>query len=162
MTPAFPLGGGISVPIWPIPIAFPALPQCAMDEIIALIDEFVTGKLYITRVFTPLTPLFTDCYDFVIPSYMVNGPVCPTDPNQRIDWVNCKDVGVSDGIQSELLLLFLFFYSRRRSRRVLTCFSNRFTLSRLLVVWSRLYQFYDQHCGNMLGYAVARYGRLFA
>ena len=66
-----------------------------MDEIIALIDEFVT-----------------DCYDFVLPSYMVNGPVCPTDPNQRIDWVNCKDVGVSDGIQSELLLLFLFFFIR--------------------------------------------------
>ena len=39
---------------------------------------------------------------------MVNGDVCPADPNQMIDFVSCKDVGVSDGLQN---LLFLGYWT---------------------------------------------------
>lgn len=92
MTPSFPLTQGLNVPIWPIPVAFPALPECALDDIVALADKFIT-----------------DCYSgpgspMVIPEYLINGELCPADLNTHIDVVNCKDVGVSDGIQNLLFL----------------------------------------------------------
>jgi hypothetical protein len=40
LTPSFPIGGGMNVPIWPVPVAFPALPECALDEIVALADKY--------------------------------------------------------------------------------------------------------------------------
>lgn len=91
LTPSFPLGGGVQLPIWPVPVAYPTLPECFMDSCVGLLDKFVT-----------------DCYDFWIPDYMVNGEVCPTDPNQRIDWINCKDVGISDGKKKTMFLFFFF------------------------------------------------------
>lgn len=97
MTPSFPLGGGLSVPIWPLPVAFPALPECFLDEFVALADKYIT-----------------DCYsgpgssNMLIPTYLINGELCPTAAGQRIDVANCKDVGVSDGIQN---LLFLGFWT---------------------------------------------------
>jgi len=93
MTPSFPLGGGLSVPIWPVPIAFPALPECIMDEFVALADKYIT-----------------DCYsgpgspNMIIPEYLINGELCPASLDQHIDVINCKDVGVSDGIQNLLFL----------------------------------------------------------
>jgi hypothetical protein len=97
MTPSFPLGGGLSVPIWPFPVAFPALPECFVDEFVALADKYIT-----------------DCYsgpgspNMLIPPYLINGELCPTALGQRIDVANCKDVGVSDGIQN---LLFLGYWT---------------------------------------------------
>ena len=85
LTPSFPFGFGWNVPIWPFPIAFPTLPECLLDQIVALIDKYIT-----------------DCYDFIIPDFFVNGDICPADPNQMIDVANCKVVGVSDGLQNLL------------------------------------------------------------
>lgn len=93
MSPSYPLGGGMNVPIWPVPVAFPALPECAMDEIVAFVDK------YITNCYSPL----------IIPPYMISGDVCPVDPNQHIDFINCKLVGVSDGIQNLLFLMNYLF-----------------------------------------------------
>jgi hypothetical protein len=87
MTPSFPIGVGVNIPILPIPVAFPALPECAFDEIMSLFDKYITY-----------------CYDFVIQPYMVNGPVCGLDETQHIDFINCKDVGVSDGLQNLIYL----------------------------------------------------------
>lgn len=97
MTPSFPLTQGLSVPIWPVPVAFPALPECALDEIVALADKYIT-----------------DCYsgfnspNKLIPPYLINGELCPISLDQHIDVVNCEDVGVSDGIQN---LLYLGFWT---------------------------------------------------
>lgn len=90
MTPSYPLGGGLNVPIWPVPVAFPALPECAMDDIVAIADKYIT-----------------DCYSpLILPAYMISGEVCPVDSTQHIDFINCKSVGVSDGIQNLLFLMY--------------------------------------------------------
>ncbi len=78
MTPSFPLGFGIT------------LPHCLLDQVMALADKVITN-----------------CYSpWLLPAYMIAGDVCPTDPTQAIDFLNCADVGVSDGIQNILYLGF--------------------------------------------------------
>jgi hypothetical protein len=72
-------------PSWPIPVGI-AIPECAVDAII----EF--GNKWITDCYSPL----------LWPPYMIAGDLCP--PNERIDFLNCRDVGVSDGIQHVLFL----------------------------------------------------------
>lgn len=93
------LSEGIDFPFWPFPIAFPALPECLLDELIALGDKWIT-----------------DCYAFLedtslswlLPPQMVNGPLCPVCPT-KIDVANCRDVGVSDGLANIVYLLYLIF-----------------------------------------------------
>ena len=51
LTPSFPLGFGWNIPIWPFPIAFPTLPECLADEIIALLDKYITGKIFLFLFF---------------------------------------------------------------------------------------------------------------
>jgi len=51
------------------------------------------------------------CYDFIIPNYLVNGPVCVSCAGAtRIDFINCKaEVGISDGVQNTLYLGYWLF-----------------------------------------------------
>lgn len=67
------------------------LPLCLADEVIALTDK------YITNCYSPL----------IIPACAISGDLCPADPNQFIDFVNCQLVGVSDGLQHVLFLLYI-------------------------------------------------------
>jgi hypothetical protein len=67
------------------PLTF-VLPECLADEIIAILDK------YITNCYSPL----------ILPGCMIAGELCPTNSSQYIDWVNCKRVGVADGIQNIL------------------------------------------------------------
>lgn len=69
------------------------LPMCIMDEILAFLDS-----------------IMRDCYvGWIIPTCMVAGDTCPTDPNAFIDVINCQIVGVSDGIQNLLFLGYTAF-----------------------------------------------------
>lgn len=85
MTPSV-VQGPISVPLWPFPIAPPALPFCALDDINNVLDKWIST-----------------CYSFLIPEYMVRGPVCPACPN-RIDFIPCTEIGVSDGLSNVIYL----------------------------------------------------------
>ena len=68
-----------------------ALPFCIADEVTAFVDKYVT-----------------DCYvPLIIPACMVSGDICPADPNQFIDIVNCQIVGISDGLQHVLFLSYI-------------------------------------------------------
>lgn len=70
-----------------------SLPMCLADDLVAFADK------WFTRCLSPL----------VIPTYMIAGDVCPADPNQMIDFISCKDIGVSDGIQNWLFLMVWVF-----------------------------------------------------
>jgi hypothetical protein len=87
-----PLSCVILFPSFPLPFGI-ALPSCAMDQIVAFLDK------WITNCYSPL----------ILPAYMIAGEVCPTDPHQSIDVLNCRDVGVSDGLQNLLYLGFWLF-----------------------------------------------------
>jgi len=40
MTPTWPVPFlGVNLPIIPIPVAFPALPECLMDDLVAFLDK---------------------------------------------------------------------------------------------------------------------------
>ena len=82
----FPPGCWFTLPL-------PSLPSCAYDQLMAFLDK------WITNCYSPL----------ILPSYMIAGEVCPTDPNQSIDFLNCRDVGVSDGIQNLLYAGYWIF-----------------------------------------------------
>jgi hypothetical protein len=73
----------VTLPILPFPVnVFPALPFCMWDEIMGITDS-----------------IFRSTYSW-IPSSLFNG--------DNTGFINCKDVGISDGIQN---LLFLgYFY----------------------------------------------------
>lgn len=75
------------VPSFPLPLGF-TIPECAVDELMALLNK------WIQKCYVPL----------VIPSYLVAGATCPANPNDYIDIINCRDVGVSDGLQNVLFL----------------------------------------------------------
>jgi phage-related protein len=77
-------------PSFPIPIGT-TLPMCIADEVYAFLNK------WITNCYSPL----------LIPPYMISGDLCPTDPTQFIDFLDCRDVGVSDGIQN---FLYAGFY----------------------------------------------------
>jgi hypothetical protein len=83
----FPMACLVMSPSFPLPFGV-GLPSCLMDQLLAFLDKWVTS-----------------CYSpLVIPSYMIAGDVCPSDPTVAIDVLNCADVGVSDGIQNILYL----------------------------------------------------------
>ncbi len=70
-----------------------AAPMCIGDDVMRLADK------YITNCYSPL----------IIPSYMISGELCPVDPNQSIDVLNCRDLGIGDGIQNVIYLGYLIF-----------------------------------------------------
>ncbi len=67
------------------------IPMCIMDELMAFLDD-----------------IFRPCYvGWIIPTCMVAGEVCPSDPDAYIDVINCRIVGVSDGIQNLLFIGYI-------------------------------------------------------
>lgn len=93
MTPTIPVAS-IQLPIFPFPVAFPALPFCIGEELKYLLNKYIAP-----------------CYAFLIPRHWINGVACPP-IGQRIDIVNCRaDVGVSDGIQNVLWLGYTYLGS---------------------------------------------------
>ena len=99
MTPALILPGsgsvGISVPYWPFPVAFPALPFCLMDELTALIIKYTSFCWCQIWWGTPL--------EWICPPYAVNGNPCPPCP-ERISITNCNSIGLGGGIDSAIYL----------------------------------------------------------
>ena len=64
------------------------LPECFLSETVAVLDKYITQD-----------------YSFIINQTYVNGDVSPTCPNY-IDFINCNDVGVADGLQNMLYLMY--------------------------------------------------------
>lgn len=83
----FPAACLFLFPSFPLPFGV-ALPTCLMDQLMAFLDK------WITNCYSPL----------LLPAYMIAGSVCPADPTQPIDFLNCRDIGVSDGMQNILFL----------------------------------------------------------
>jgi hypothetical protein len=100
MSPALGLPGagslGISVPYWPFPIAFPALPFCTMDEIYNLVAKYTAVCWCQIWWGTWL--------EFLCPPYMVSGNPCPPCP-QRITVFSCKDLGLYSGIDNIIFIV---------------------------------------------------------
>lgn len=97
MTPAFPLGGGFSVPILPVPVAI-ALPFCLLDDLRDGIDSILNE--------CPLEPLAGCTGNFcVLPSCMYSGSVCVPCP-ESIDIANCMEVGVYNGFSNFVYFLY--------------------------------------------------------
>lgn len=70
-----------------------SLPMCLADNVMAFLDKWLLSCL---------SPL-------LIPAYMIAGDTCPADPMQAIDFISCKDIGVSDGVQNILFgIVWLF------------------------------------------------------
>jgi|WetSurMetagenome_2_1015567.scaffolds.fasta_scaffold00112_51 hypothetical protein len=99
MTPSLIIPGegsvGISVPYWPFPIAFPALPFCVMDEITALVRKYTSFCWCQIWWGTPL--------EFICPPYAVLGNPCPPCP-ERIGIINCNSIGLGGGIDAFIYL----------------------------------------------------------
>lgn len=70
-----------------------SIPMCLADDIMSFLDSWLNNCL---------SPR-------LIPTYMIAGDICPVDPMQFIDFINCKDVGVSDGIQNILFFVYWLF-----------------------------------------------------
>jgi hypothetical protein len=92
----FALGFGFPITCM-VPVPFIStgfgVPECLPAQALAFADK------YITNCYSPL----------IIPSYMIAGPLCPADG--QIDVLDCRDVGVSDGITNLLFLGFWVFGS---------------------------------------------------
>jgi hypothetical protein len=85
--PSSSLGADITIPVLPFPIAIlPAMPECFWDEIISFMDDFFNCWTWIS------TALF-------------NGDQCGCAPS----FVNCRDEGISDGIQNVLYYGYHWF-----------------------------------------------------
>jgi len=84
MWPTYTIQQGLSIPIPLFPISALATPECMWDEILALTDKYITND-----------------YSFIINGTLVNGPTAPTCP-ARIDFINCKELGLYDGLQNIL------------------------------------------------------------
>lgn len=94
MSPALSIAGinGISVPLLPFPVAFPALPFCLLSEFRHLFNKYIT---------TCYRVLWGTHLEFLFPPYMILTNACPTCP-QRVAMANCgTDVGF-DGVLSTL------------------------------------------------------------
>lgn len=104
MTPALILPGtgavGISVPYWPFPIAFPALPFCMMDDIYALVIKYTT--------FCWCQLWWGTSLEFICPPYAVLGNPCPPCP-ELISIVNCNSIGMAGGFDDFIWLGMQWF-----------------------------------------------------
>ena len=104
MTPAAIIPGagsvGITVPYWPFPIAFPALPFCLMDDLTALVVKYTT--------FCWCQLWWGTSLQFICPPYAVLGNPCPPCP-ELISIVNCKSIGMGGGIDNFIWLGMQWF-----------------------------------------------------
>jgi hypothetical protein len=88
MWPSYGVRPGLTIPLFPVPISTFAFPECTWDEIIGVTDKYITND-----------------YSFLINASLVNSPInLPCD--EKIDFINCKDVGVSDGLQNILYFMY--------------------------------------------------------
>lgn len=102
LTPAFPLGDGFSIPVWPFPVSI-AFPECLMSDVKSVVDVVLND--------CPLEPL-ASCNTTLgsgefclLPECMYNGPICPTCP-ESIDIAKCATVGIGTGIDNFVYLLY--------------------------------------------------------
>jgi hypothetical protein len=104
MTPSLLIPGegavGITIPYWPFPIAFPALPFCLMDDITALVFKYTSMCWCQIWWGTPL--------EFLCPPYAVLGNPCPPCPG-RIALYNCNAIGLGGGIDDFIFLGIQWF-----------------------------------------------------
>lgn len=94
MSPALSIAGinGISVPLLPFPVAFPALPFCLLTEVRHLLNKYIT---------TCYRVLWDTNLEFLFAPYMILTNACPTCP-QKVAMANCaRDVGF-DGVLTTL------------------------------------------------------------
>jgi hypothetical protein len=99
MTPSLAIAGisGISVPLLPFPVAFPALPFCLLTEVRHLLNKYIT---------TCYRVLWNTNLEFLFPPYMILTDACPTCP-QKVGIANCRtDIGF-DGIVSTLAFVLV-------------------------------------------------------
>ena len=99
MTPSLSIAGinGISVPLLPFPVAFPALPFCLMTEVRHLLNKYIT---------TCYRVLWGTNLEFLFPPYMILTDACPTCP-QKVGMANCRtDIGF-DGIVSTVSFILV-------------------------------------------------------
>lgn len=104
MTPSLLVPGygsaGISVPYWPFPIAFPALPFCLMDELTRVVEKYTAMCWCQIWWGTSL--------EFICPPYMVPTNPCPQCP-ELMTFYNCKQLGLGDGLDNLLYLMVVWF-----------------------------------------------------
>ena len=86
-------------------VGFHYSPRCALLGISPTVFSFVLPECLFDEVIAVLDDIIRNCYSpWLLPSCMIAGDLCPVDPNQYIDWLNCQVVGVSDGIQNVLFV----------------------------------------------------------
>lgn len=102
LSPTIPGLPTFRIPAWPFPIGLPVLPFCIMDDLLDLIGLALNQ--------CPLEPL-ADCettkgtFGFcLLPGSVYLSAICQSCPD-RIDIVNCKDVGLSDGLDNLIYIL---------------------------------------------------------
>jgi len=89
--PSIPIPGiGITVPILPFPIGLPVLPEPLLDDVKALLNDF-------------LGPCPFQNFEGIVPKCLYNGDMCPACP-ERIDLANCVNVGIADGLSNIVYL----------------------------------------------------------
>lgn len=94
ITPGIPIPGlGITVPALPFLMGFPLLPECFVDDIKSILDEF-------------FGPCPWSNFRGLVPLCLYNSDACPACP-ERIDLANCMNVGVADGISN---LAYAFYW----------------------------------------------------
>jgi len=115
---------GITIPYWPFPIAFPALPFCAMDDITALVIKYTsmcwceiwwgTPLQFICPPYAVLGELFfcprgaqamhPSIHQCMFSHMHVNkGNPCPPCPDM-IGIANCRNIGMAGGIDNIIWL----------------------------------------------------------
>ena len=97
MTPAMSIPGvtGLSMPFIGIPIAFPAVPFCALSQVRQLVSKYIT-KCYRVLWGTNLELLF--------PPYMIPGDACPMCP-EKVYFYNCRDLGLGNALSNVIYFL---------------------------------------------------------
>jgi hypothetical protein len=104
--PTWSISPEVSSPMIPVPMGPSLLPECLMDEAVALLDKYIT----------------TD-YSFIVNETMINGPVSPT-CDEFIDVINCGQAGISDGVQTLLYWGYRAFGDT--FNRIAVAFANTF------------------------------------
>lgn len=101
MTPALSVGGitGVSVPLWPLPLAPPALPFCLLSEVRFLLDKYIVSCYRV---------LWGTNLEFLFPPYMIPGEACPLCP-ELVTMSNCGDLGWGGGVANFVYILNHFW-----------------------------------------------------
>jgi len=93
LMPSFTMGEGITIPFLPIPLGMWSIPMCLWDDVVSVLNKYITP-----------------CLDFLISQSLVNGDICPTCPSS-LDFINCSEIGMGDGLTNILYLMYKLFGS---------------------------------------------------